>query len=282
MSSTVPRAVPAWHLHHRGARGRPGDAQQYRARLVRGSRRGVPLLAEQAEDGKLRERLRVGQQRGTPAHPAVAGPALAARGQGRMAVDRVDQRTALPGHEPVRHLDDPGPAPQVRFRPHRRGERAGQRAVGHPDDDLPAAQGLAGEQGTGQDQVRRPGQQHRVLDAAGLALAPVHQDDRLAAAGGHRRGDRPELVAERERRATAAAQVDAFGEVDELGRLHPPQRAEDLLVLAQADAREPVQPGGQPGLADPHDLGRGTAHRPPSPGQGAGAGSSWPGQPESG
>src|SRR5262249_26454968 len=141
---------------------------------------------------------------------------------------------------------------------------------------------LAREEGTGHDQVRRPGQAPRVLGAARLALAAVHQDDGFAAPCGRRRGDRPELVAEREGRTTAAPQVNAFREVDELRCSQAPQRAEDLFVLTQADAGEPVEPGGQPRLADPHHLGRGDAHRPPPPEKGAWAGSSYSAQPPSG
>jgi hypothetical protein len=113
-----------------------------------------------------------------------------------------------------------------------------------PDHDLAGIQGPAGEQGAGQNEVGRPGKQHRVLGAAGLAVAAVHPDDRLAATGSRRRGRGPELVAERECRAAPAAQVDAFREVDELSRGHPAHRAEDLLMLAQADVREPVQASG--------------------------------------
>jgi hypothetical protein len=46
------------------------------------------------------------------------------------------------------------------------------------------------------------------------------------------------------RAAAPAAQVDAFGEVDELSRGHPAHRAEDLLMLGQADVGEPVQASG--------------------------------------
>src|SRR5215472_12231767 len=51
-------------------------------------------------------------------------------------------------------------------------------------------------------------------------------------------------------RATAA-QVDAFRKLDQLRRLQPPQRAEYLLVRVQVDAAEPVESGGEAGLAYP-------------------------------
>jgi hypothetical protein len=104
------------------------------------------------------------------------------------------------------------------------------------------------------DEVGRPEQEHLVLGAAGFTLGPVDEDHRLAPAGGGRIHDCPDLAGEGERGAAAAPQVDPLDHLDQLPGVHPPHRAEDLLMCVQVNAGVPVETRGQAGLRDAHHL----------------------------
>ena len=98
-------------LDHRWPADRPPDREQHGSGLVCRPGRGISSRPGQRQHGQLRERLRIGEQGGKAVHPAIAGPGLAAGGEGCLAVDRVHQGAALAGHEPVRHghHDDQAP-----------------------------------------------------------------------------------------------------------------------------------------------------------------------------
>jgi len=113
--------------------------------------------------------------------------------------------------------------------------------AGHPDHDPAGTQRPGRHQRTGQYQVRRPGQQHLVLDAARLALGGVHHDQRMAPAALRGLGHRGQLAGERERRAATATQVDLAGPADQLGLGQRWGGAEGGAVAGQIQAAGPVQ-----------------------------------------
>ena len=262
-------------LDHAGMADRAGDGGEERARLVDGPARAEPGRPPLGDLRDVRRGLDVDHQRRPSTDAALEHPRRFGGGLGLAAVEEVDERALLAGHEASGHggdVDARGRFAGTVAGVERRVDGGHRRTVGavEADDDAVGARRGGGGQRAVEDEVRDPGQQDAVLGAGRLALGAVDHHRGPAPAGGHG----AHLDRRRERRAAAAAQAGRGDLVDEVvGRpvRDRPRRCDRATMLGQRDgaitesAQQPRRPD-RAGRAECGRVpGRGRAHRVDAP-----------------
>ena len=238
-------------LIHAGRGHGPGQGHQRRARIELGSKLTEPRGAVARDQGHMRERFHVLDQRGAPSHAALEGQRRCEGRLGWTSVQRRHQRGLLSGH--ISGLQQEQIEPRIAV-------ESGRRAVAkrHPQaryaalifggddhDSVPGIDRPRGDRSAVEDQVRRLAQERPVLLARRLTLRAIGDDDRPAATRRHG----SHLARHREGRATVAAQAGALHQGDEVPGCPAPQvggRPMHVQVIFERHQRCLADPGQQP------------------------------------
>ena len=250
------------------------DRGQHAARLGLSADLPEPARAVPGDEGHVRERLHVLNERRCSAHPPLEDPGRREGRQGQTAVEHVDQGGLLTRQETRGRPGQPDRHP-VDARQPALGQRLPQRrrdlvtlAVVQVKARLLGADRLGGELDPVQHQVRRQPEQRRVLAGRRLTLRAVGDDERPPA----RPGDRLQLPVRREGGPATAGQP---GGPQVRGQLKasipvgdepvPGQVLLEPLRRAGTGGQQPRETvggepersrGGEGGFAAPHGHGR--------------------------